>query len=70
MWLTTSDKAALRTGVHDVSSLPIPNNVRHEGMIFDELVQQYNTLAETAETMVVTHVCGVVEADVKAHLLR
>ncbi len=50
--------------------MPDPSAVRDEGTIFDELVKQYNALAERAETMLVKQICGEVESDLKAHLFK
>lgn len=53
-----------------MDALPDPSAVRDEGTIFDELVKQYNALAERAETMLIKQICGEVESDLKAHLFK
>jgi len=70
LWHTIREKAALRSRVREVDSLPDPSAVRDEGTIFDELVKHYNALAERAETMLVKQICGEVESDLKAHLFK
>jgi len=70
LWQTIRERAALRSRVKEVDSLPDPGASRHEGTIFDELVKQYNSLAKRAETMLVKQICGEVESDLKAHLFK
>lgn len=70
LWHTICERAALRSRVKEVDALPDPSALRDEGTIFDELVKQYNTLAERAETMLIKQICGEVESDLKAHLFK
>ncbi|KLO20039.1 hypothetical protein SCHPADRAFT_863786 [Schizopora paradoxa] len=70
LWHSICERAALRSRVREVDALPDPSVVRDEGTIFDELVKQYNALAERAETMLVKQICGEVESDLKAHLFK
>lgn len=54
----------------DVSVLPDPENHRDEGTIFDELVAQYESLSERAETMLLKQITGEIEADLKPHFIQ
>ncbi|KAH8120467.1 TIP-1 family-domain-containing protein [Phellopilus nigrolimitatus] len=70
LWHQICEKASLRSRVEDINSLPNPNVVNEEGTIFEELVTQYNKLAERTESMLVRQICGEVEADLKAHIYK
>ncbi|KAI5123752.1 hypothetical protein M0805_000343 [Coniferiporia weirii] len=70
LWHQICEKASLRSRVEDVDALPNPNVANDEGTIFEELVSQYNKLAERAEGMLIRQICGEVESDLKAHLFK
>ena len=70
LWHQICEKASLRSRVEGVDGLPDPNGSKDEGTIFDELVSQYNKLADRAESMLIRQVCGEVEAELKTHLYR
>jgi hypothetical protein len=40
------------------------------GSIFDKLIEDYGALAERAEDMVLQHVCGEIEMELRAHFFR
>ena len=56
--------------MEDVASLPDPSEHTDEGTIFEELVTQYDKLADRAESMLLKQICGEIEADLKPHLTR
>lgn len=48
---------------------PAPEHIA-EGTLFDELITQYATLTARNEDMVVQHVVGGVESELRTHLTR
>lgn len=70
LWHQICEKSSLRSRVEEVDALPNPSSAKDEGTIFEELVSQYNKLADRAESMLVRQICGEVEADLKTHLFR
>ena len=70
LWQQICEKSSLKSKVEHVDALPNPDEARDEGTIFDELIAQYNSLAERAENMLIKQICGEVEADLKNHLYR
>lgn len=49
---------------------PIRGTESLTGSIFDKLIEDYGALAERAEDMVLQHVCGEIEMDLRAHFFR
>jgi len=71
MWNEINQRAALRVKAQEHPSLPdpAPEHIA-EGTLFDELIAQYATLTARNEDMVVQHVIGGVESELRTHLAR
>ncbi|KAH7927393.1 hypothetical protein BV22DRAFT_1085155 [Leucogyrophana mollusca] len=69
LWAEINRRASLRARVEVHRSLPDTNEGEDtlEGTIFEELVTQYAKLVSRAEDMLVSQVCGEVEALLKPH---
>ncbi|KAI0080027.1 RINT-1 family protein [Panus rudis PR-1116 ss-1] len=77
LWTEINHKASLRSRAKDNSSLPDPKTTVTssgeisqevpEGTIFEELIEQYDKLAERAEDMIVQTICSEVESGLRAH---
>lgn len=67
--------SGLRVRVHEDNLMPTPPLIRGTGgsctgSIFDKLIEDYGALGERAEDMVFQHVCGEIEAELRAHFFR
>ena len=72
LWAEINHKAALRSRAEAVRSLPDPKTIGAEvpeGTIFEELVVQYNQLANRAEDLIIQSVCNEVEVGLKTHFI-
>ena len=71
MWNEINQKAALRVKAQTHPSLPDPAPEHTaEGTLFDELIAQYAALTARSEDMVIRHVVGGVESELRTHLAR
>lgn len=71
MWNEINQKAALRVKAQTHPSLPDPAPEHTaEGTLFDELIAQYAALTARSEEMVIRHVVGGVESELRTHLAR
>lgn len=71
MWAEINQRAALRVKAQTHPSLPDPTPEHIvEGTLFDELIAQYATLTARNEDMVIRHVVGGVESELRTHLAR
>jgi len=66
--------SSLRVRVDEDGLMPTPSPVRGAesggGSIFDKLIEDYGALAGRAEDMVLHHVCGEIEMELRAHFFR
>ena len=71
MWNEINQKAARRVKANTHPHLPDPAH-KHiaEGTLFDELIAQYAALTARNEDMVIRHVVGGVESELRTHLAR
>lgn len=49
---------------------PTRGTESNAGSIFDKLIEDYGALTERAEDMVLEHVCGEIEMDLRAHFFK
>jgi len=49
---------------------PVHGTGADGGSIFDKLIEDYGALAERADDMVLQHVCGEIEMELRAHFFR
>ncbi|KAF9650708.1 hypothetical protein BDM02DRAFT_3092586 [Thelephora ganbajun] len=71
LWTEIVIDSGLRVRADEDKLMPIPPPVRGTesdgGSIFDKLIEDYGALVERAEEMVVQHVCGEIEMELRAH---
>lgn len=75
LWHDIIANSTLRVRADDDNLMPTPPPSVHGaeadgGSIFDKLIEDYDTLAERAEDMVLQHVCGEIVMELKAHFFR
>jgi len=71
LWQEITTDSSLRVRADEDKFMPIPPPVRgtecNGDSIFDKLIEGYGVLAERAKDMVLQHVCGEIEMELKAH---
>jgi hypothetical protein len=75
LWQDIIVDSGLRVRADEDKLMPVPPPPVHGtesdgGSIFDKLIEDYVVLAERAEDMVLQHVCGEIEMELKAHFFR
>lgn len=75
LWQDIITNPTIRARADENKLMPTPPPPRrgsesNTGSIFDGLIEDYAALAERAEDMVLQHVCGEIEMELRAHFFR